>query len=38
LTWAGFMSNANAVTSYYLDNFTLNARPTGAAPDLGADE
>ncbi|MBE0540045.1 MAG: right-handed parallel beta-helix repeat-containing protein, partial [Verrucomicrobia bacterium] len=38
LTWAGFISDANAVTSYYLDNFTLNARPAGTAPDLGADE
>jgi hypothetical protein len=38
LTWVGFMSNANTATSYYLDNFTLNARPAAAAPDLGAYE
>jgi hypothetical protein len=38
LTWAGFMSNANAVTSYYLDNFTLDVRPTGTAPDRDANK
>jgi hypothetical protein len=26
LTWTGFMSNANAVTSFYLDNLTVVAR------------
>jgi hypothetical protein len=36
LTWAGFISSADRVTSYYLDNFTLNAQPAGTAPDLGA--
>jgi hypothetical protein len=36
LTGAGFMSNADAGTSCYLDNFTLNARPTGTAPDLNS--
>jgi hypothetical protein len=33
LTWAGFISSADAATSFYLDDFTLQARPGWPFPD-----